>query len=112
MCYAPRATELANLERLVGLRPDQLPREQLATLLWASYFVGMEWPGHAALLTDLLAVFEPPKWNGQGFRVRDIRVKIDERFDVAIVSAAATGARLIRLHSLVRESAPQRAESG
>jgi len=50
--YSPDSEALPRFEQAFQFRSDQIPSSQLATLLWASYFTGMVFPGRQALFSS------------------------------------------------------------
>jgi NAD(P)-dependent dehydrogenase (short-subunit alcohol dehydrogenase family) len=57
--YAPDWTLARPFQERFGLRLAQWPRMQLSGLLFASYFIGMDWPGSQALFAELKFTFAP-----------------------------------------------------
>lgn len=56
--YSLNKKALIRLEKLYGLLPGQMVVAQITTFLWASYFVGMEYPGRRALFSDFAFEFK------------------------------------------------------
>lgn len=83
-----------------SLRRGQFPDAQLAALLWASYFVGMECPGRQALFANFEFSFR--EGTSSSFSVTDLSTEMDERFNQIIVSGKGTGIEEFRLEAFVR----------
>lgn len=70
------------------LSGEALPEEQLASILWASYLVGMELPGRDALFTRLTLRFPTPAARcATPLRYRAVVRAFDPRFDLTRIDA-------------------------
>lgn len=91
--YAINDQALSEFYRLYLLDPGQFPFEQLLSLLWSSYQVGMVWPGAQALYTSLEFRFSDAG-NNNTLNLEHIRHKFDDRFNMATIIAGNETARL------------------
>lgn len=79
-----------------GLSPQQIPISQLTALLWASYFVGMEYPGHRALFSQFTFDFlESSEF--RTFEVTHLKSLHHKIFDLIEISGMATGLSSLKL---------------
>jgi NAD(P)-dependent dehydrogenase (short-subunit alcohol dehydrogenase family) len=87
--YSPSEDLLETLLDRAGLAGKGVQAPEVATLLWASYLVGMELPGEQALFVRLKVAFEPCE--GGGPIDYDARVEnVDQRFDLVEIKARLT----------------------
>jgi NAD(P)-dependent dehydrogenase (short-subunit alcohol dehydrogenase family) len=110
--YYP-ASELADLIARFGLAERGLVPEQVASLLWSSYLIGMQLPGERALFSRLTLTFaDMPPAPGSGPLEYQARVtSFDERFNLARITAqlALAGSPFAdaELRAFVREDVPR-----
>lgn len=101
--YRPAASAVNALFDALGLPPERLPAVQLATLLWSSYFIGMEVPGTQALYVRLEATFSddvPACWGLDG----DVRVVSADTASGFVVQDAAVRAEALPVAGLRLEA--------
>jgi NAD(P)-dependent dehydrogenase (short-subunit alcohol dehydrogenase family) len=110
--YYP-APELVPLAQHYGLAERGLTAEQVASLLWSSYLIGMQLPGERALFSRLTITFAetPPAPGTVPLEYQASVATFDERFNLARI-----GARLsldgslfaeAELRAFVREDVPR-----
>jgi len=92
---------LESFEREFGISPKLLPMRQFAALLWASYFVGMEYPGKQALLSSLEMAFEGDSAPHASLLLNTIEGHLDERFNQVTIQARGEGIT-VRLEAMQR----------
>jgi NAD(P)-dependent dehydrogenase (short-subunit alcohol dehydrogenase family)/acyl dehydratase len=87
-----------------GLAPGQLPSVQLSALAWASYFVGMEYPGRQALFAELKFVFDPDASSrpSPALFLRDVRGSLDDRINQVAVTGHGEGIESFTLKAFRR----------
>lgn len=95
--YAVDPAALAALQRVFGLGAQQLPAQQLVSLLWMSYCVGMEMPGRQALFADAQVKFSAPPATGTQLSLDLDAAQFDERFNRYSVQARGPGIARLRL---------------
>lgn len=81
-----------------GLSPQQMPISQLTALLWASYFVGMEYPGRRALFSQFTFDFAEDR-EFRTFEVINLKSLHHKIFDLIEISGAATGLSSLNLNA-------------
>lgn len=85
-----------------GIQPDQIPLCQLDALCWASYFVGMEYPGRDALLSQLKIIFnEASCLPGAPFRAQ-VDCRFDPRLSLARITGSGSGVKHLELRAFWR----------
>lgn len=91
--YSIRTDVAAALLPEFGLRPGQIPLDQLNALLGSSYFVGMELPGRRALYTGFEFQFERDRGArpAQGFEFHLSLPERDERLNRFSIRGRGTG---------------------
>jgi len=102
--YAVDPAALVTLQRVFGLEPPRLPAQQLMTLLWMSYCVGMEMPGRQALFADAQVEFSAPPAAGARLSLEIDAAQFDERFNRYSVQARGPGIARLRLVAFRRPS--------
>jgi len=90
--YTWDTKQLTEFQDLYGLSATQLPQEQLLSLLWSSYQVGMVWPGAQALYTSFDMRFRGGRNNDSSLRLDTLNYRFDDRFDMATISASTASA--------------------
>jgi len=91
--YSPDFEALRCFEQAFQFRPDQIPSSQLATLLWASYFTGMVFPGRQAFFSSFdikfrLSIVLPTH---TPFQMTKIEGVFDDRVNRTVTTAEGTG---------------------
>jgi len=95
------ATE--DLHKFYLLDYNQIPRQQLITLLWSSYHVGMVWPGKQALYLDFKFKFDikTEDVSKKQLNIKNLAYKLDERFNLTSIKGDAEGIN-IKISAFVR----------
>lgn len=89
--YEVNPDALTSLYREFGFSTRALPANQMISLLWASYHVGMEMPGRQALFADLRIEYADPT-AGVSHLSLDLEPAVhDERFNRYSQSGSGTG---------------------
>lgn len=94
--YAFNPKALVQIEKYFGLSSKQLPQSQLTALFWASYFVGMEYPGRRALFSNFSFDFLN-KDSSHIFEARQLRCLHNPTFDLIEISGVATCLRSLKI---------------
>ncbi len=89
--YAVARDALPALQEAFGVGPKNMPVNQLAALLWASYHVGMEMPGRQALFSELKMEFAGTGDDGNEIEIALDGASFDERFNRYTVAGNGTG---------------------
>ncbi len=91
VCYKMNENEADGLKEYFLLNISQLPLQQLTTLLWSSYHVGMVWPGQQALYLDFKIKFNHNKKNCNNEQVTFDKLfyKLDDRFKLTTIKGQA-----------------------
>lgn len=84
------------------IAPNSMPLHQLATLLWASYHVGMVMPGRQALFSELQVAFMDGDWDSAGIEVELAETDMDERFHRYVVEGKGSGIAQVRIAAFKR----------
>ena len=92
----------AHLRKDFGINPRTMPAGQLATLLWASYCVGMEMPGRQALFSEFKAVFADEIHVSPGLSLTLSEVTVDERFQRYSLTGQGSGVRSFHVAAFKR----------
>jgi NADP-dependent 3-hydroxy acid dehydrogenase YdfG len=90
------------LEAAYQLHPLSLPPNQIATLLWASYHVGMALPGRQALFSEFQAAFLPITLHRAILHVQLAPAQFDERFNRYTLQGTASGVEQMRIVAFQR----------
>lgn len=98
--YLPEMSLLDRLKEYLFLSVDQLPFVQLCSLLWASYFTGMEQPGRQALFSDFH--FQYNSTDEPVFQLDEVDVKHDTRVNRTSVFGRGSRIGLFEVNSFVR----------
>jgi NAD(P)-dependent dehydrogenase (short-subunit alcohol dehydrogenase family) len=108
--YACASAPFSKLWESLGLDARGVTGWQTASLLWASYLIGMEMPGERALFSKLRLCFDAgcPVWGGFTYRVQPR--SFDTRFsilhlDASLETSGGQGAQAT-LQSFVRPGSP------
>jgi len=96
---------------LAELGENQIPKPQLAFLLWASYFVGMQVPGKQALFSELNAEFDGQEKSFPNETSEIEGVQFDERFNRIIATGKISHASRFDIIAYVRPN-PVNSEIG
>jgi NAD(P)-dependent dehydrogenase (short-subunit alcohol dehydrogenase family)/acyl dehydratase len=108
--YSPSEVPFQMLLDRGGLEEKGVQATEIATLLWASYLVGMELPGERALFARLKVAFEPSEGGGPIQYEAHVE-NVDERFDLVNIKArlAREGSPLavVEIGAYVRRDTPQ-----
>lgn len=83
--YLLNKETLNQLGRFFNLSPSQISIPQLSALLWASYFVSMEYPGKRALLFEFFFKFREHK-NLYSCEVRNLKYTHNARFNLVEIN--------------------------
>jgi len=103
LAYRPAQPALASLLARTSIAPGQLPPQQIRTLLWSSYFVGMELPGRQALFSELEIRFGREQARpAPGPLIAALRSSCDARFNRVRIDAEGPGVERLRLVAFVR----------
>jgi NAD(P)-dependent dehydrogenase (short-subunit alcohol dehydrogenase family)/acyl dehydratase len=107
--YAPAWDQMATLSTRFGLTMKGVALAQLATLLWASYLVGMELPGRRALFSRLALSWEQRACDDPYTYTARLR-SFDRRFNLLRMDVAFACAKHLlakgELRSFVRQDPP------
>jgi NAD(P)-dependent dehydrogenase (short-subunit alcohol dehydrogenase family) len=90
------------LQRAFQLGPQSMPPHQLATLLWASYHVGMALPGRQALFSELQVTFAPVDLQTAKVELDLDAAGFDERFNRYIITGSGAGVSALRIATFAR----------
>ena len=87
ICYTFNKTVRTELKKFFLLNDSQLPSQQLNTLLWSSYQVGMVWPGKQALYLDFKMKFNlNRKYHTDEKLILDnLSYKLNRRFNITTI---------------------------
>jgi len=99
--YAPNEDATAEFFEVFTVRPQTMPRSQLMTLLWSSYFVGMEWPGKQALFSSLRLEFDAKPDSSNIFSA-SLSTSYQPRFSLLTTTGSSNTASKIKIDALVR----------
>lgn len=108
MCAARRAgysvapVALASLLEAFDLPAGRLPAQQIATLLWMSYHIGMEMPGRQALFAEARVEFAEPTCPSPGLVLELDEASFDSRFNRYTLQARGPGIRRLDLGAFRR----------
>jgi NAD(P)-dependent dehydrogenase (short-subunit alcohol dehydrogenase family) len=94
--YAPDWSQAGPFQERFGLGPDQWPPAQLAALLFASYFIGMDCPGRQALFAELKISFH----GTAAFRPGNLALSYHPGF--SLLEVAGSGATAFTLKAFLR----------
>jgi NAD(P)-dependent dehydrogenase (short-subunit alcohol dehydrogenase family) len=100
--YEPDWTQAGPFQERFGLALAQWPRQQLAGLLFASYFIGMDCPGSQALFADLKFSFDPAAGAGAAFQASGLTLGFDDRFSLLNVSGSGGSGCAFTLKAFLR----------
>ncbi|MDP9083630.1 MAG: SDR family oxidoreductase [Pseudomonadota bacterium] len=90
------------LQAAFGIGVRSLPGSQLAALLWASYYVGMEMPGRQALFSELRMEYAAEAPAATHIRLRLAEAAFDERFNRYTLSGSGTGIERLSIAAFMR----------
>lgn len=84
-----------------------LPPTQVSSLLWASQFVGTEFPGTQALFSSLEFHFDRTQSSSSSLELKGVVGAEDDRFGLFTVKGSGTGLKAFTLQALKRPEAVQ-----
>jgi NAD(P)-dependent dehydrogenase (short-subunit alcohol dehydrogenase family) len=90
------------LQAAFQLNAHSMPPHQLATLLWASYHVGMALPGQQALFSELQVSFDSQDLRSAQIHLDLATAEFDERFNRYIVQGQGSGISSLRIAAFRR----------
>ncbi len=96
---------------LAELAENQIPQPQLAFLLWASYFVGMQVPGKQALFSELNAEFDGEEKSFPNETSEIEEIQFDGRFNRIVATGKISKASRFDIIAYVRPN-PVNSEIG
>lgn len=100
--FEVRPDALAHLLETFDLSTGQFPAQQIATLLWMSYHVGMEMPGRQALFAEARVEFAEPTSPRAELRLDLEEASFDSRFNRYTLEARGPGIRQLTLSAFRR----------
>jgi NAD(P)-dependent dehydrogenase (short-subunit alcohol dehydrogenase family) len=100
--YAPNWTALTSPPVDFLLKKYQIPIEQWNSLLWSTYYVGMEMPGRQALFSLFEMFFKNESPTNLLFTVENISIKLVPRFNKILINATTKSNNEIRLETFHR----------
>ncbi len=92
----------ADLESAFQLSAGSMQPHQLATLLWASYFVGMALPGRQALFSELQITFAPVDLQTAKVELHLDEANFDDRFNRYVIQGQGPGVSALRITAFAR----------
>jgi NAD(P)-dependent dehydrogenase (short-subunit alcohol dehydrogenase family)/acyl dehydratase len=90
-----------------GLDSSQLPQHQLFSLLWSSYYIGMEIPGEQALFTGFQFDYDNGDVLRHEFLLENVECAYDDLYNKMTLKGKGTGIRSFVLEAFNRPAAVQ-----
>ena len=104
LSYGVDPVAVRRLLALAELDENQIPGPQLAFLLWASYFVGMQVPGKQALFSELNGEFDGQERSFPNRASEIEEIQFDERFNRIVATGKISNSSRFDIIAYVRPS--------
>jgi NADP-dependent 3-hydroxy acid dehydrogenase YdfG len=100
--YVMNTAAWSELQAAFRMGPQTMLPQQMATLLWASYHVGMALPGRQALFSELQVSFADTDLRTIKVELSLDKVKFDERFNRFSITASGPAVTSLRIVAFAR----------
>jgi NAD(P)-dependent dehydrogenase (short-subunit alcohol dehydrogenase family) len=100
--YVMNTAAWSPLQAAFQLGAQAMPPQQMATLLWASYHVGMALPGRQALFSELQVTFAEADLQTAKVELQLDEVNFDERFNRYIITGSGPAVTALRIATFAR----------
>jgi NAD(P)-dependent dehydrogenase (short-subunit alcohol dehydrogenase family)/acyl dehydratase len=100
--YVMNTGAWGQLEAAFQLTARSMPPQQMATLLWASYHVGMALPGRQALFSELQVEFAPADFMTAKVELELDAASFDERFNRYVITGSGPAVTALRISTFAR----------